>query len=203
MENNASYAKIKLFKSFKTKFMKQLFLSIVAIAMVAFLSNNVTAQTGAQVTGTTAGAVLIVAMGLEQTAPLHFGSNVLTDALGGTIELPSNSTTRVYDGGVAISAATPVATNAAYNVTGTGLETYAVVLPATTTVTHTSVATGVYTMDITLMTARFYEAADDAITSTLAADGTDSFTLGGTLTVQADQVGGIYAGTFDVSVDYN
>jgi hypothetical protein len=182
--------------------MKTNFLSLAAIFTIALFSNNVMAQTAAT-ENTTAGAVLIQAMTITETAPLHFGSNVLTDALGGTVVLPSDSTTRSYTGGVAASPATPVATNAAYNVTGTGLETYALTLPGTTTVTHTSVATGVHTMDITLMKARFNGAAADAVTSTLAANGTDSFTLGGTLTVNPAQVGGIYAGTFDVTVDYN
>ncbi|MCB0520001.1 MAG: DUF4402 domain-containing protein [Saprospiraceae bacterium] len=160
------------------------------------------AQTSATET-TDAGAVLIVAMTLTETSPLHFGSNVLTSSAGGTVVLPSNSTTRTYTGGVATSAATPVATNAAYDVTGTALETYALTLPTSTTVTHTSVGTGVNTMTITLMTARFNGASADAVTSTLDADGLDSFTLGGTLNVGANQVGGVYAGTFDVTVDYN
>lgn len=182
--------------------MKKLVFKFLAIAMIVGLSADVMAQTSAT-ENTAAGAVLISAMTITETAPMHFGSNVLTDALGGTVVLPSNSTTRTYTGGVATSAATPVATNAAYTVTGTGLETYALTLPATTTVTHTSVAVGVVTMDITLMTARFNGAASDAITSTLDASGNDSFTLGGTLTVQAAQVDGIYTGAFDVTVDYN
>lgn len=183
--------------------MKNRLLTLAAILMMAGFTGNVMAQTSATVSGTNAGGVLIVAMTLVETAPLHFGSNLLTNALGGTVVLPSNSTTRDYTGGVVTSAATPVATNAAYDVTGTGLETYALVLPATTTVTHTSVAAGVRTMDITLMKARFNGAVADAVTSALTAGGSDSFTLGGTLTVKAAQVGGIYAGTFDVTVDYN
>ena len=182
--------------------MKKLLLSFATIVIIVAFSANLTAQTS-DTENTAAGAVLITAMGITETAPMHFGSNVLLDATGGTVVLPSNSTTRSYTGQVATSAATPIATNAAYSVTGTGLETYALTLPTTTTVTHTSVSSGTYTMDITLMTARFNGAGSDAITSTLASDGTDSFTLGGTLTVQAAQVGGIYAGTFDVTVDYN
>lgn len=182
--------------------MRKSIISFFAIVTMACFSGQVMAQTSAT-ENTAAGAVLIVAMGLTETAPLHFGSSVLTTAAGGTIVLPSNSTTRGYTGGVATSASTPVATNAAYNVTGTKLESYALTLPGTTTVTHTSVATGVYTMDITLMKARFNGAGSDAATSTLSSGGTDSFTLGGTLTVKADQVAGIYAGTFDVTVEYN
>jgi hypothetical protein len=182
--------------------MKRSFITLVAIILFVGFASRVAAQTSAS-ESTNAGAVLIVAMTVTETAPLHFGSIVLTTTAGGTVQLPSNSTTRVFTGGVATSPATPTATNAAYNVTGTGLETYALTLPASTTVTHTSVGTGVNTMTITLMKARFNGAGSDAVTSTLAANGTDSFTLGGTLTVQADQVGGIYAGTFNISIDYN
>jgi hypothetical protein len=176
--------------------------TLLAIIMIAGFTSNLRAQTSASQT-TNAGAVLITAMSLTQTSPLHFGSNVLTSAAGGTVVLPSNTTTRTYTSGVATSAATPIATNAAYNVTGTARETYALTLPVTTTVTHTSATAGLITMDITSMTARFLGAGADAVTSTLSATGTDSFTLGGTLTVGASQVGGVYAGTFNVSVDYN
>jgi heptaprenylglyceryl phosphate synthase len=58
-------------------------------------------------------------------------------------------------------------------------------------------------MGITEMKARFNGEDADATTSTLAANGTDSFTLGGTLNVQENQIGGQYSGTFQVSVDYN
>ena len=182
--------------------MKKLILVFLAIVMVASFSDQVVAQTS-DTEGANAGAVLLTALTVSKTADMHFGSSVLLDATGGTVVLPSNSTTRTFTGQVATSAATPVAANAAYNVTGTGLETYALTLPTTTTVTHPSVSAGVYTMDITLMKARFNGAGSDAVTSTLASDGTDSFTLGGTLTVQASQVGGIYAGTFNVTVEYN
>lgn len=182
--------------------MKRSFIILAVIALMLGYSASAVAQTSAS-EETNAGAVLIVAMTLTETAPLHFGSIVLTTTAGGTVVLPSNSTTRSFTGGVATSAATPVATNAAYNVTGTGLETYALTLPASTTVTHTTVGAGVNTMTITLMKARFNGAGADAVTSTLASNGTDSFTLGGTLTVQENQVGGIYAGTFNVSIDYN
>jgi len=184
--------------------MKKSILIFAAIVMMAGFTSRVMAQTSATVTGTTAGAVLIKAMTLTQTAPLHFGSIVLTSTAGGTVLLPSNSTTRQFTGGVATSAATPVATNAAYSVTGTINETYAVTLPQTAvTVTHTTLSSGVYQMDITLFKARFNGASSDATTSTLDASGNDSFTVGATLTVKANQLGGIYAGTFDVSVDYN
>ncbi len=182
--------------------MRKQLLNLVAIFIIAGFSNSLMAQTTVT-ESTTVGAVLIQAMTITEGAAMHFGSNVLTNTSGGTVVLPSNSTTRTYTGGVASSPATPAATNAAYSVTGTGLETYAITLPGSTTVTHTSIGTGVNTMTVTAMTARFNGKASDAITSALTAGGTDSFTLGGTLTVQANQIGGVYAGTFDITIDYN
>ena len=175
---------------------------LFTILMIAATITNISAQSGSNVS-TAASADLLVAMVINQTSPLNFGSSVLTDANGGTIELPSNSITRIYGGGVATSAASPAPTNAAYDVSGNANQTYALVLPTTTTVTHTSVSTGVFEMNITLMKARFSGAAEDATISNLSSEGTDSFTVGGTLTVLPNQVGGQYTGTFQVSVDYN
>jgi hypothetical protein len=181
--------------------MRKFTLFFSAILLIAAFTGTVTAQTSATVAATSAGAKLIVPMTLTETSPLHFGTiNVLTGT-GGTCILPSNSTVRVFSAGLAASAVAPVATNAAYNVTGTMNATYALTLPATITVTETTGTSA--TMTISSLTARFNGAGADAVTSTMSATGTDSFTLGGTLTVAAAQVSGIYTGTFAVSVDYN
>ena len=49
----------------------------------------------------------ISAMTVTENTSLSFGSSLLLNTLGGTVELPSNSTTRVYTGGIVTSAATP------------------------------------------------------------------------------------------------
>ena len=181
--------------------MKKTLIIFSAIVMMVGFGTTVMAQTSATVSNTAAGAKLIVPMTLTQDAPLHFGTiNVLVGA-GGTCVLPSNSTTRTFSAGLAASTVAPVATNAAYHVTGTMNVTYALTLPATITVTETVGATA--TMTISTLKARFNGAGADAVVSTLSATGTDSFTVGGTLTVESSQVAGIYAGTFPVSVDYN
>jgi len=180
--------------------MKKIIL-FVAVIMMAGFSITAMAQTSAKVDATPAGAKLIVPMTLTETSPLHFGTiNILTGT-GGTVQLPSNSTTRVFSAGVAESTVAPLATNAAYDVKGTMNVTYALTLPAKITVTETKGATAV--MEISALKARFNGAGADSTTSTLSATGTDNFTVGGTLTVTAAQIGGIYAGTFIVSVDYN
>lgn len=181
--------------------MKNSIMLFAAIVMIAGFSTTVIAQTSATVTGTTAGAKLIVPMTIAQDAPLHFGTiNVLTGEKGDVV-LPSNSTTRIFSGGVASSAVAPFATNAAFHVTGTKNTTYALTLPSTIQVSETE--SGKDKMTISDLTARFNGAGSDAVTSTLSASGTDNFTLGGTLKVDKDQDGGIYSGTFNVTVDYN
>jgi Domain of unknown function (DUF4402) len=180
--------------------MKKLSMILVAIVMMAGFSINVMAQTSATVTGTTAGAKLVIPMGLTQTGVLHFGTiNILAGA-GGTVTLPTNSLTRGFTAGVSASAVAPVATHATYDVTGTKNVTYALTFSSPITVTETLL--GVATMSIA-PTARFNLAGADALTSTLSGTGTDNFTVGGALTVPASAVGGIYAGTFNVTVDYN
>jgi len=180
--------------------MKKIIL-LFAVVMMASFTTTTMAQTSATVSGTAAGSKLIVPMTLTQISPLHFGTINLLTGTGGTVELPSNSTTRVFSAGVVASTIAPLATNAAYSVTGSNSATYALTLPATVVVTETVGTTA--TMTISALKARFNGAATDAITSTLSLTGTDNFTVGGTLTVAAAQIGGIYAGTFPVTVDYN
>ncbi|MFN8240599.1 MAG: DUF4402 domain-containing protein [Bacteroidales bacterium] len=182
--------------------MKKVLVLFVAVIMMAGFSSKVNAQTNTSASeSTTVGAQLIVPMSISEDAPMHFGTIVLRSSAAGTVVLPSNSTTRSFTGSCEASTVNPQPTNAAYHVTGTMNETYALTLPTTITVTET--VGGVATMNITNWTARFLGAAADALTSTLSANGTDSFTVGATLNVNASQIGGIYAGSFEVSVDYN
>lgn len=181
--------------------MKKQLLSLVAIFLIAGFSNSVMAQTTVTET-TNAGAVLIVPMTITETAALHFGTSALISSAGGTILLPSNSTTRVYGGAgsVATSAVNPQPSNAAYDVSGTPNETYAITLPATITVSN---AEDAETMTISSLLAYVTSQTGEAVTGILNGSGADSFTLGGTLTVKTTSTGGVYSGTFDVSVDYN
>jgi len=172
---------------------------IAAIMILAAFTTNVFAQSNTDATeNTNAGAKIVVPMTISETSALHFGTLVYTAA--GTCVLPSNSTDRTVTGGVLLSPVSPTASNAAYNVTGTLLTNYAITLPETITVTLDG---GVATMTISDLKAYITNMEDEGVTSTLSALGQDSFTLGGKLTVSTDQAGGVYSGTFDVTVDYN
>ena len=71
------------------------------------------------------------------------------------------------------------------------------------TVAQTSISAGNSTANISLMKTGFNVADTDATKSKLHKDGTDSFSQGTALNIQENQVAGKYAGTFQVSVDYN
>lgn len=188
-------------KSTKTKNMKKNLLTLATILTIGFFTINASAQTSSEVSATTAGAKLIQPMTLTQTSPLHFGTINLLTGLGGTVLMDSDSNSRTFSSGVASGIVAPAPTNAAYTVAGTKNVTYALTLPATIVVAETLIPAN--TMTISALTARFNGAPADAVTSKLSATGTDSFTVGGTLTVAASQNAGVYAGTFKVSVDYN
>jgi len=180
--------------------MKKNLLSVTAILAIGFFTSNVGAQTLATV-GNSAGAKLIKPMTISETSPLNFGTINVLVGQPGTVVLPSSTLLRAPFGGVALSAVAPLATNAAYNVTGTKYTTYALTLPDVINVKETEFGFGA--MQITALKARFNGASDDDVVSTLDLDGRDSFKFGGTLNVGLNQIPGIYAGTFNVTVDYN
>ena len=176
--------------------MKKSLIIIGAIFLMFAYSNQSKAQS--TVTATTAGAVIITPIVLSEVTPLHFGVMAVLSGTPGTCVLSSTGV-RTATGGVNLSAQTPAATNAAYSVTGQASTTYALTLPGSITVSDG----GGSTMTISNLLARFNGVGADAVTSTLSAGGTDSFTVGGTLTVAAGQAAAAYAGTFDVTVAYN
>lgn len=176
-----------------------------AIVMMAGFSTSVTAQTNTSAALTTnAGAVLIIPMTLVQTSPLHFGTITLLSTAGGTVTL-STANNRTYGGtGVAASTSvTPPSANAAYTVKGTYNQAYALTLPATITVTEEGLVGTMIISDLTVKFGTTTEKTAVAATSVLDTAGDDNFIVGGMLTVASAQIGGVYAGTFPVSVDYN
>ena len=183
--------------------MKKTILIVLSIIMIAGFASNIMAQTSATVAATPAGGKLIAPMTLTQTSALHFGTVNLLAATAGTVVL-TTANVRNITGGVALSTIAPTSTNAAYNITGTISSTYALTLPATIIVTHT--ITPASTMTISALKVLFNtgtEVTAVGATNTLTAAGTGSFKVGGTLSIIAAQLAGIYAGTFAVTVDYN
>ncbi len=176
---------------------KNVFVCLVIFMSIGF-PNKSTGQTTAALVSTNVNAKLIIPLSIEETSSLHFGTINILDGIAGTVVLPPDSTTRIFQG-VVESAVAPLASNAAYNVTGTKNVSYAVSLPTSITVFEN----GGDMMNITDLKARFNGEVTDKTTSFLSNNGTDSFKIGGTLNITANQIPGIYTGTFNVSVDYN
>jgi len=177
--------------------MKNLKVLFAAIVMIAGFTANLNAQA---TENTTAAANIVTPIAISETSSLHFGTMAVLAGTGGTCVL-STQGVRTQTGGVNLSAQTPSASNAAYDVSGAVNTTYAITLPASITVTETLLGTA--TMNINNLLARTVSAGSDGLTGTLSAGGTDSFTVGGTLNVAAGQATGLYTGSFDVTVAYN
>ncbi|MEZ7500235.1 DUF4402 domain-containing protein [Flavobacterium sp. Arc3] len=185
---------------------------LLAFFAIAALSNNANAQTtNTQSTvKTNASAKLIKVMSVANadTDGLDFGTIVLTGVGSSTVIMEAADASRTYGTNSAAAVNANQSPNTAkYNVTGTPNETYALSFPTDPVVlTTATTATGgntVSDMTITDFKARFNGKDADAVVSILTGSGTDSFAVGGTLNIKADQIPGVYTGTFDVTVDYN
>jgi hypothetical protein len=177
--------------------MKKYLFILTAIFILASYSTKVKAQV---TENTAAGAKILTALSIAEVSPMHFGTMGVLTGTGGTC-LVTTAGVRSATGGVTLSALAPLMSLASYTVTGEASYTYAITLPSTITVTKVS---GTETMTIGTLLAKSTSGTEShTATGTLAAGGTESFTVGGILTVTAGQAAGVYAGTFDVTVAYN
>ena len=164
----------------------------LAIVLVGF-----TTTSNAQATATaTATATVVAPISITKTSDMSFGNIAVQTSTGGTVIL-STSNSRTASGGVtATSGMGGTVSSAAFTVSGEGTNTYDITLPGTVTLTR---ASGSETM-----TARTFTRA--AVSGTLGtlSGGTQSFTVGATLTVAAGQATGTYtSANFNVTVNYN
>lgn len=127
---------------------------------------------------------IVAALQITEDAALDFGT-VVADTLTGDVTVDQAGTQSCDANLTCIGGAA-----ADYTVTGTGNNTYSISLSNGGNVTLTGAG-----LDMT--------AALDADASDTLAGGTDTFSIGGTLTVGAGQTAGDYTGTFTVTVDYN
>ena len=161
----------------------------LALVMIGFsLTSN--AQNSATSGATTASATT----GTE----MSFGQ-VVAGATSGTVEL-APAGTRTEGGGVTFSPGiTGSPTASSFTVTGEIGYTYSVTLPSSAiTLTGTSGAAAV--APAKTMTAGTF--TKSITTGDLATDGTETFTVGATLNVDAAQATGGYEGSYTVQVDY-
>jgi hypothetical protein len=174
--------------------LKHLVVLFSIIVMMAGFTTGVMAQA---TVSTDVAANIVIPIAITETASLHFGTMTVLEGTGGTCVL-STQGVRTQTAGVNLSFQAPLASNAAYNVTGAVNTSYSITLPVKITVTNLS-----NTMTIGNLVARPASAGADALTGALSSGGEDNFTIGGTLNVLPGQAAGLYTGTFNVTVVYN
>lgn len=154
----------------------------------------------AQTDPTTTGYInIITPITLNKTADMNFG--VLNVGTGGGSCVLSSTGTRTYSGDITLSGVLSEAEAGAFTVTGNPGYTYVISLPSSFDIFHTD---GVNKMIVNNLKARVEGSGSDGLTGVLAPGlGTQSFTVGATLNVDAGQEVGVYEGYFTVSVDYN
>ena len=173
--------------------MKKILSIFVATLVMAGFTNQVLAQTS-DTKANPVRAEVLSAIVLTAVNPLEFGGFTTTGI--GTVVMPSTSS-RSSTLLVTLVTTTVTPTPASYTVAGTGLATYSIVIPtASIDVTNTT-GGGAEKMAVTAMECSYVSKH-----STFASNGTDAFTVGGTLTTLATQAPGVYTGTFDVTVAY-
>ena len=186
-------------QSLNSVIFKSHFLSL-AVSLAAFTPSMSWAQTATASGSFTASAVVVKPLTITSATALSFGSFVAGS--GGTVTIPSaspytrTSTSLISGAGTSLSL---VASNAGAvsNITISGIEgtTYTVVLP--TVPTTLSTGSGGATMTMTNITSNLV-----GLAGTIPANGAQTFQIGGTLSVGADQLSGTYSATLPITITY-
>lgn len=171
--------------------MKKQLLSLVAIFMIAGISNNLMAQ---ETASASASATIVAPITITYVDDLEFGNLAVQNATGGTVVM-APAGTRTRTAGVTLPGTTGTFNAAEFTVGGTTGYTYTITLPSTDyTITRVS---GSETMIVNAFTS--------SPTGTGTLGGSETLTVGATLNVSANQAPGTYtnATKFDVTVNYN
>ncbi|MES2325043.1 MAG: DUF4402 domain-containing protein [Pseudomonadota bacterium] len=172
-------------------------LTLALFASIAAASLLPSAAQAAQATATASGTV-VTPIAITAAANLAFGS--FAAGAGGTITV-STSGARTSSGVVALGAS---AAAARFDITGSASTTYSISHSGTAVLTNTTGGGGE-----TMALAKFSDLTAGNATSgnvssgTLDGAGAQSLFVGGTLTVGAAQVPGVYTGTVIATVEYN
>lgn len=159
--------------------------SIFAVLFLMTLSVNVFAQNTAT---TNASAKIVNPIAISQTGALAFGK-IAAGSTAGTVALTTGGVISKTGGVTLIASTIGVAT---YTVTGEAGATYLITLPSSTTVKNSS------NDEMTIDTYNHNITGNPTLTG-----GTQTFSVGATLNVDASQPAGDYTGTYDVTVAYN
>ncbi len=175
--------------------MRKTVLLLASLFVMVLATQQMKAQSGASAsTSATAKATVVTVLSIVKNSDLNFGS-FAPSATDGTISVELNGN-RYVTGGIIVLDQIG-AQNAAFTVNGTPNAGYYVKLP-TEEGNTTIPLTGPQGADPLIITSLVHDGG-----GTLDENGQDLFSVGGKLSVKANQPAGEYTGTFDVIVAYN
>jgi hypothetical protein len=162
----------------------------------SLLTTAAFAQQSASATGN-ASVTLLAPIQLAAVNTLSFGEVIELSANQGTVAIAAATGQATYSSSLG-TGPSPTSTPQAgsFTVTGSGNATYTVTLPSSATLTSTTNSGN------TMSVGTFTDAVSSGTLGTLPAGGTQTLLVGATLTVPASQPGGIYNGTYQVTVQY-
>lgn len=181
--------------------MKKSIMLFVAILLMAGFTSSLMAQlTSTQ--DNDANAQILGPIALTAVNPLEFGS--MTSVLIGTAVMTPGGGLSATGGVTLLAGGVITPTPASYTVEGTGLTAYTITIPVDLDDVTLLNQTGIGAEEMTVTTWTCSKGAVTAgnVNSVFLANGTDSFSVGGTLNVAAGQAPGVYTGKFDVTVAY-
>lgn len=166
---------------------------LASLFVMTLATQQVKAQTGASASASAeAKATVVTVISITKTSDLNFGS-FAPSATDGTISVELTGTRSVTGG---ITLLDQEGKRALFTVNGTPNASYYVKLP--TEDGNTIPLTGPQGADPLIITSLVHNAE-----GLLDEDGEEQFSVGGTLSVKANQPAGEYTGTFDVIVAYD
>jgi len=172
----------------------KLVLKIAAVAALTALAVPARAQNSASsTTATTATVIRAITITPGGTA-LTFGTIVENGAGPGTAVVDATTGARSYTGGVTGTPGTS-GSNAVYTVGGEGGQAFSTTVPATFTLAGPSSSSLTVTTSTTTL--------PTALSGSLGAAGTASFSVGGSIPILATTTTGAYTGNLTVTVAYN
>lgn len=173
--------------------LKLITLTAAIFGFAATSFGQITASDGAG-----AFATIIKPITLTKVDDLQFGV-IAADADGGSVVVAAATGTATPSGVILYTAGNNAIDPSAafFNVTGEASYTYKITLPSSVTLTRDG---GAETMSVG--TFKTNTPSESLVGNTFDEDGKASFKVGGTLTIGASQVAGLYAGTLSVTVDY-
>ena len=136
----------------------------------------------------TAGARIITHLSIENTQSLEFG-NIVASSAGGTVTVATGETTVAYSGVAAPAGLEGTIHSAKFTVTGDGSSKYSVLIEQETALTSGS--------GNPMNLSGFTHSSKGVLV-----EGTETFEVGATLNVGAEQAAGTYEGSFKVTVAY-